>query len=116
MTGARQPQDARELAARALCEFEGVPEDILFDGKPMWMSYIEDVDAMLGAIEWEPGAVKTQPARKPKPARELAARAMCRLDGHPEDTEVEGRSTWEMYLPQADTVLEAIGWKPEADE
>lgn len=49
--------------------------------------------------------------RKPKPARELAARALCRLDGHPEDIKFEGRPMWESYLPQADAVLEAIGWK-----
>lgn len=47
---------------------------------------------------------------KPKPARELAARALCRLDGHPEDIKFEGRPMWESYLEQADAVLEAIGW------
>lgn len=49
--------------------------------------------------------------RKPKPARELAARALCRLDGHPEDIKFEGRPMWASYLPQADKVLEAIGWQ-----
>lgn len=55
------------------------------------------------------------PARKPQPARELAARALCRLDGHPEDIKFEGRPMWESYLVQADAVLEAIGWKQDAD-
>lgn len=49
--------------------------------------------------------------RKPKPARELAARALCRHDGHPEDTKFEGRPMWESYLPAADAVLAAIGWR-----
>lgn len=48
---------------------------------------------------------------KPKPARELAARALCRADGNPEDTQFEGKPMWESYLPAADAVLDAIGWK-----
>lgn len=46
-----------------------------------------------------------------KPARELAARALCRHDGNPEDTQFDGRPMWESYLPAADAVIEAIGWK-----
>jgi hypothetical protein len=48
--------------------------------------------------------------KQPKPARELAARALCRHDGHPEDTMFEGKPMWESYLPAADAVLEAINW------
>lgn len=48
--------------------------------------------------------------RRPKPARELAARALCRHDGHPEDTMFEGKPMWESYLPAADAVLTAIDW------
>lgn len=48
--------------------------------------------------------------RKPKPARELAARALCRMARNPEDSTFEGRPMWESYLPEADAVLEAIGW------
>lgn len=51
-------------------------------------------------------------ATRPKPARELAARALCRQDGHPEDTTFEGKPMWESYLPAADAVREAIGWRP----
>lgn len=54
--------------------------------------------------------------RKPKAARELAARALCRHDGHPEDTKFEGRPMWESYLPAADAVLAAIGWREPVDE
>lgn len=39
--------------------------------------------------------------------RERAARALCRLDGHPENIRFEGRPMWESYLPQVDAVLEA---------
>ena len=49
---------------------------------------------------------------KPKEPRELAARALCRLDGHPENTKFEGRPMWESYLPQADAVLSAIATAP----
>lgn len=45
-----------------------------------------------------------------KPTRELAARALCRHDGHPEDIKFEGKPMWESYLPAADAVLKAIGW------
>lgn len=48
---------------------------------------------------------------KPKLARELAARALCRHDGHPEDTAFEGKPMWESYLDAADAVLAAIDWK-----
>jgi hypothetical protein len=54
--------------------------------------------------------------RKPKPARELAARALCRKAGNPEDSTFEGRPMWESYLPEADAVLKAIGWiEPDPD-
>lgn len=48
--------------------------------------------------------------RKPRPARELAARALCRIAGHPEDTRFQGRPLWESFLPEAHAVLKAIGW------
>lgn len=49
--------------------------------------------------------------KRSPPARELAARALCRLHGNPEDTMFEGRPMWESYLPEADAVIEAIGWR-----
>ena len=39
----------RERACRALCEKSGHPPDIRFEGKPMWMSYLDEVDAVLQA-------------------------------------------------------------------
>jgi len=39
---------------------------------------------------------------------ERAARALCKLDGHAEEGEREGKPLWRSYLPQARAVLEAI--------
>lgn len=53
---AKRPQSSRERAARALCRRAGNPEDTKFEGRPMWMSYLEEVDAVLEAAlepdEW----------------------------------------------------------------
>lgn len=58
-----------------------------------------------------PNSPKGSVIRRPKSDREVAARALCRFDGHPEEIKFEGRPMWESFLPQADAVLEAIGWK-----
>jgi hypothetical protein len=50
----------RERAARALCSLHGNPENMMFQGKPMWMSYLPDVDAVLEAVGW---AVDIEPER-----------------------------------------------------
>lgn len=39
----------RERAARALCRRDGHPENITFESKPMWQSYLDVVDAVLAA-------------------------------------------------------------------
>ena len=49
----------------------------------------------------------------PKPRREIVARALCRLAGHPENITFEGKPMWESYLPEADAVLKALD---EAEE
>lgn len=54
--------------------------------------------------------------RKPKPARELAARALCQCAGLPENIITKGRPMWETFLPEADAVLLAIGWKEPSEE
>lgn len=41
------PVSPRERAARALCRLAGNPEDTRFEGKPMWQSYLPEVDAVL---------------------------------------------------------------------
>jgi hypothetical protein len=48
-----QLEDPRERAARALCRLAGDPEDIKFYGRPMWMNYLREVDAVLKAVEIE---------------------------------------------------------------
>jgi hypothetical protein len=47
------------------------------------------------------------PKPLPKSPRELAARALCSLAGHPENTKFEGKPMWQSYLPEVDTVLKA---------
>jgi hypothetical protein len=50
-------QSPRERAARALCRLAGNPENTTFEGRPMWMSYLEEVDVVLEVAiepeEWE---------------------------------------------------------------
>lgn len=46
---------------------------------------------------------------KPKSPLELAARALCRFHGNPENTQFEGRPMWESYLGEARAVLAALG-------
>ena len=40
-------------------------------------------------------------------AIEAAARARCRLDGHPENIRFEGNPMWSSYLPAAKAAIEA---------
>lgn len=47
-------KDPREAAARALCRKAGNPENTMFEGKPMWKSYLDDVDTVLEAVGWRP--------------------------------------------------------------
>jgi hypothetical protein len=39
----------RERAARALCRLAGNPENAIYNGKPMWMSFLPEADAALEA-------------------------------------------------------------------
>ncbi|WP_337267041.1 hypothetical protein [Oryzifoliimicrobium ureilyticus] len=45
-----KPKNIREAAARSLCRFDGHPENISFEGKPMWKSYLPQADAVLAAV------------------------------------------------------------------
>lgn len=40
-----------ERAARALCRFNNLPENTKFEGRPIWESYIPEVEAVLAAID-----------------------------------------------------------------
>ena len=39
----------RERSARALCKLQGFEPNITMDGKPMWVSFLPEVDAVLRA-------------------------------------------------------------------
>lgn len=45
----KKSQPPRERAARALCRLSDVPENTKFDGRPMWESFLPEVDAVLEA-------------------------------------------------------------------
>ncbi|TRB05831.1 hypothetical protein EXN61_11390 [Agrobacterium tumefaciens] len=45
----KRTQPPRERAARALCRFNGVPEDTMFERRPMWESFLPEVDTVLEA-------------------------------------------------------------------
>lgn len=46
---ARKPRSPRELTARALCRQRNLPENITFEGRPMWQPFLPDVDVVLKA-------------------------------------------------------------------
>jgi hypothetical protein len=39
---------------------------------------------------------------------ERAARALCRLDDHPENARLDGQSLWRDYIPEVRAVLTAV--------
>ncbi len=43
----KKPKSPREKAARALCKHFDLPENITFEGRPMWESMLEQVDIVL---------------------------------------------------------------------
>ena len=53
----KKPKPPRERAARALCSSRGLPENTKFEGRPMWESFLPEVDTVLKAAlspeEWE---------------------------------------------------------------
>lgn len=55
-----------ERAARALCRHEGHPENIQFEGRPMWESYLPQARAVLEAITEPDMAMVSAAADKAK--------------------------------------------------
>jgi hypothetical protein len=53
----KRPVPPRERAARALCTARGLPENITFEGRPMWVNLLPEVDIVLKAAlsteDWE---------------------------------------------------------------
>lgn len=48
---AKKPKSDWEKAARALCSFNGIPENIIRNGRPMWTQYLDEARAVLIAID-----------------------------------------------------------------
>ncbi len=46
-------KDPRELAARALCSKANLPENTKFEGRPMWTSFLSDVETVLNAVKYD---------------------------------------------------------------
>lgn len=46
--------DPLERVARALCRADGNPENTMFEGKPMWTSYLRDASIVMVALALEP--------------------------------------------------------------
>lgn len=44
-------KSALELIARALCRLDGHPESIMFEGKPMWQSFLPNARAALMELQ-----------------------------------------------------------------
>lgn len=67
----KREKDALELAARALCRHDGHPEDIRFEGRPMWQSYRGAAAAVLMAIDCpaDPAAGEGETGRLRRAAR-----------------------------------------------
>jgi hypothetical protein len=49
---AKEPHSDREKVARALCRFRHLSEGMKFRGKPMWMDFLPEANAVLEAIGW----------------------------------------------------------------
>lgn len=47
-------------------------------------------------------------ARRIRPDRERAARALCKMDGHTPDINLDGEPMWKSYLRQVDMVLRTV--------
>lgn len=47
----KKEKDLHEIAARALCRKAGLPENTMNQGRPMWMSFLGEVDAVFKAIK-----------------------------------------------------------------
>jgi hypothetical protein len=53
----RQHESPRERAAKALCRLSGHPENMMFNERPVWRSFLADSDSILMVAldpdEWE---------------------------------------------------------------
>ncbi|RYF22521.1 MAG: hypothetical protein EOO77_03955 [Oxalobacteraceae bacterium] len=56
-----------ERAARALCRFDGLPEDAMYEGRPMWESFVSLAAAALAAVDEEDAPEPLRPERPKGP-------------------------------------------------
>ena len=45
------------------------------------------------------------------PARERAARALCKVRRLPEDAMLDGAPLWKKFLPEVDAIIETLRWQ-----
>lgn len=80
--------DPRELAARALCRKAGNPENTMFEGEPMWKSYLEEVDFVVSAMSSAGTFVPKQPDLASTRARNRMAEMIAEKTIKPPTTTV----------------------------
>jgi hypothetical protein len=73
----------QERICRALCKADGHPENIMFEGKPMWHSYRGTASAAFEALALEPllGIVREVAESADPGFRERAQNAMAAFEG-----------------------------------
>ena len=84
-------KSALERAARALCTFEGHSEDILFNGRPRWESYIPAMHILLDTL--------SEPDDMMKEAGAVIIKAS--LDGQSENAREEDAANVWRYMAGA---------------
>lgn len=47
----RNPEDPRERACRERCKAYAIPPDAIYEGKPMWTRFLDEVEMALKAAE-----------------------------------------------------------------
>lgn len=62
--GARMEKSPLERVARALCSADGHPENIQFEGKPMWESYLPNARVAIEALRQPDTAMISAAATK----------------------------------------------------
>ena len=55
-----------ERVARAICKFQGLPENTQYDGRPMWESFVIQALSVLEAVDQEPSGGEPEGEDAPK--------------------------------------------------
>lgn len=78
-----------ERAARALCKLEGNPENIRFEGKPMWQSYVPQALAVVEALH--------EPSQAMREGGAEIIRALC-PDHSTQVIEDDSANVWRLMI------------------